>query len=47
VVDDELGDHADLAGVGGVEEASELAEIAVVGVHRAVVGDVVAVVAQR
>ena len=47
VVDDELGDHADVAVVGGGEEAPELAQVAVVGVDRAVVGDVVAVVAQR
>ena len=46
VVDDQLGDDADVVLVGGGEEAAELAQVAVVTVHGAVVGDVVAVVAQ-
>ena len=47
VVDHQFGDHLDVAGVRGIHEAPERAQVAVVGVDGAVVGDVVAVVAQR
>ena len=47
VVDDQLGDDAEAAVVGGGEEAPELAQVAVVAVDGPVVGDVVAVVAPR
>ena len=46
VVQDELGDHPQAAGVGGAQERAEVAHRAVVRVHVAVGGDVVAVVAQ-
>ena len=46
VVDHQVGDDAHAAAVGRVEEALEVRQRAVVGVDRAVVGDVVAVVAQ-
>ncbi|MGF6748239.1 hypothetical protein OKW36_003875 [Paraburkholderia sp. MM5482-R1] len=45
VVDDELGDHADAARVRFLDEAPHVRELTVVGMHVAVVGDVVAVVA--
>ena len=47
VVDDQLGDHAQAARVRGRDEALDVAHRAVVGMHRAVFGDVVAVVAPR
>ena len=47
VVQHELGDDAQVAAVRLVEEAAELAEVAVRGIDAAVVGDVVALVAQR
>ena len=47
VVDDQLGEHADAARVRRVEEALEVVERAVDRVDRRVVGDVVAVVAER
>ena len=47
VVDHQLGDHAQAALVGGAHEAPEVAHRAVRRVDVAVVGDVVAVVAQR
>ncbi len=47
VVDHELGDDADATGVRRRHEAAEVAHGAVGGIDRGVVGDVVAVVAQR
>ncbi len=47
VVDDQLGDHPQPPVVGVTEEPAERTEVAVRGVHRPVVGDVVAVVAAR
>ena len=47
VVDDELGDDADVPPVRLVDEAIEVGERAVGGMNVLVVGDVVAVVAQR
>jgi hypothetical protein len=47
VVDDQLGDHAQAAPVRLAHEGAEVAQRAVVGVDVVVVGDVVAVVAQR
>ena len=47
VVDDQLGDDADAAPVRLGDEAAEVAHVAVGRIDRAVVGDVVAVVAQR
>jgi hypothetical protein len=47
VVDDQLGDDLQAAGVGLLHQALELAHRPVVGVDGGVVGDVVAVVAQR
>ncbi len=47
VVDDQLGDHADAAAVRLRHEAAEVAHAAIGRVDRAVVGYVVAVVAQR
>ena len=47
VVDDQLDQHADAAGVGGVDERGEIVQRAVAGVNVPVVGDVIAIVAQR
>ena len=47
VVEDELGDDPQAAPVGLADEGPDVAQRAVVGVDRDVVGDVVAVVAQR
>ena len=47
VVDHELGDHAEVAAMRLADEALEVAERAVVGVHVGVVGDVVAIIPQR
>ena len=47
VVDHQLGDHADAALVRCVDEALHVVQRAVVGMHAAVVGDVVAVIQQR
>jgi len=47
VVDDQLGNDAQAAGVGGVEDFLEVGERAVGGVDFGVIGDVVAVVLQR
>ncbi len=47
VIDDQLGDDSQAACVRGVEEPHEVVAGAVVGVDALVVGDVVAVVAQR
>ncbi len=47
VVDDQLRDHPQAAGVGLPEKGLEVAQRAVVGVDAGVVGDVVAVVLQR
>ena len=46
VVHDEVGDHADAALVGGVDEQADVLERPVVGVDLLVVGDVVAAVTQ-
>ena len=46
VVDDELGDDSDAAGVGGAHEAAHVGRGAVVWMHAPVLGDVIAVVAQ-
>jgi hypothetical protein len=47
VVDDQLGDHLEVAAVGLGQQALEVGQRAVVGVDRGVVGDVVAAVAHR
>ncbi len=47
VVHDEVGDHAHAALVGGLDEVAHVLDVAVVGLDREVVGDVVAAVAQR
>ena len=47
VVHHEVGDHADAALVGGLDERARVLDRAVVGVDRVEVGDVVAAVAQR
>ena len=47
VVHHEVGDHADAALVGRVDERADVVDRAVVGVHGVEVGDVVAAVAQR
>ena len=47
VVEDQLGDHPEPAPLRLLDEALEVAERPVVGVHPAVVGDVVAVVPER
>ena len=47
VVHHQVGDHADAALVGGLDEAADVLDRAVVGLDREEVGDVVAAVAQR
>ena len=47
VVDDQLDQDLDAAGVRGVDEGGEVGERAVAGMDVAIVGDVIAVVAQR
>ena len=47
VVDDQLGDHLEIAAVGLGQQPLEVGQRAVVGVDRGVVGDVVAAVAHR
>ncbi len=47
VVHHEVGDHADAALVGGLDEVADVVDRAVVGLDREEVGDVVAAVAQR
>jgi hypothetical protein len=47
VVDDQLGDHLQAAAVRLGHEPAKVLQRAVVGMHVAVVGDVIAVVAQR
>jgi hypothetical protein len=47
VVDDQLGDHAQPAAMGLAQECAKILEAAEIGVDVVVVGNVVAVVAQR
>ena len=47
VIDDQLDHHLQAAVMGRIEKLPEIVHGAVVGVHAEVVGDIVAVVAQR
>lgn len=47
VIEHEIGDNAQPAGMGGIDQGLEICQIAVGGMHAVIIGDVVAVIDQR